>query len=41
MMNNDIRNQRNDSDPELYSGAFGIAFALTVLTAAAAVFWLF
>jgi hypothetical protein len=37
-MNNE---QRNDSEAELYSGPFGVAFALSVLITAAAVLWLF
>jgi hypothetical protein len=37
-MNNE---QRDDSEAELYSGPFGLAFALSVLITAAAVLWLF
>ena len=37
-MNNE---QRDDSEAELYSGPFGVAFALSVLITAAAVLWLF
>jgi hypothetical protein len=40
-MNNNMHRQRSDSDAELYSGPFGIAFALSVLTAAAAILWFF
>jgi hypothetical protein len=40
-MNNDIQNHRSDSDAELYSGPFAIAFALSVLTVAAAILWFF